>query len=141
MTQAGTNITAGHVTVTLLPQADGHYVAEATLALGEQIAMTEQLHGQSMKHAIAMALEQLARKFRLEAEAEQNVAWDAVERLPSGAIKERRFHVILHYERVTEDESKFEAMLNTQLGHTVVENAEISVIQINPDLPLAPVTR
>lgn len=141
MTQTISTITSGHVAITISPQADGHHIAEAACALGEQIAVTSELHGQSMKHAVSMVLEQLARKFRQEAEAEQNLAWDAVDRLPSGAVKEKRFHVILHYERVTEDESKFEAMLNTQLGNTVVENAEISAIQLDPSLPIEPLGR
>jgi len=42
----------------------------------------------------------------------------------------------LHYERVAEEESKFEAMHNTLLGNTVVENAEISIIQVDPELPI-----
>lgn len=53
-------------------------------------------------------------------------------------IQEKRFHVILHYERVTEDESKFEALLNTQLGNTVIENAEITIIELDPTLPITP---
>jgi hypothetical protein len=43
--------------------------------------------------------------------------------------------VILHYERLVEDESKFDAAHNTLLGNTVVENAELTIIQVDPDLP------
>jgi hypothetical protein len=77
----------------------------------------------------------------MEAEAEQKVDWDAVDRSPSGKVKEKRFHIILHYERVAKEESKFEAMVNTQMGNTVIENAAISIIQIDPDLTLKPLTR
>ena len=43
--------------------------------------------------------------------------------------------MILHYEQVVEEESKFEALTSIRLGNTVVENAEIAVIQVDPDLP------
>ena len=36
----------------------------------------------------------------------------------------------------SQDESKFEATVNTQMGNTVIENAEISIIQVDPDLPV-----
>ena len=67
--------------------------------------------------SVRRAEENLARTFRMEAEAEQNIDWDAVDRSPSGKVDEKRFHVILHYERVAEEESKFEAMVNTQMGN------------------------
>jgi len=61
-----------------------------------------------------------------------------VDRSTSGKGIDKRFHVILHYERVAEEESKFEALENTLMGNTVVENAEISIIQVDPDLPIEP---
>jgi hypothetical protein len=45
------------------------------------------------------------------------------------------------YERITEDESMFEATHNTIIGNTVVENAKIIVVQIDSDLPIEPVER
>ena len=36
------------------------------------------------------------------------------------------------------DESKFEAMHNTILGNAVIENAEVSIVQIDPELPNEP---
>jgi hypothetical protein len=51
-------------------------------------------------------------------------------------MSRNRFHVILHYERVAEDESKFDAMVNAQTGNTVMENAEISIIQVDLNLPI-----
>lgn len=53
----------------------------------------------------------------------------------------KHYHVILHYERIAEEESKFEAMHNTIMGNTVVENANITVIEIDPDIPIEPLTR
>ena len=71
----------------------------------------------------------------MEAEAEQRLDWEAVDRSASGKAIDKRFHVILHYERVAEEESKFEAMTNTLLGNTVVENAEVTIIQVDPGFP------
>ena len=48
---------------------------------------------------------------------------------------------MLHYERITKDESKFEAVHNTIIGNTVVENATISVVEIDSDLPVEPIAR
>jgi phosphoribosylformylglycinamidine (FGAM) synthase PurS component len=44
-------------------------------------------------------------------------------------------------ERIAEDESKFEAMHNTIMGNTVVENATIAVIKVDEALPLEPIVR
>jgi phosphoribosylformylglycinamidine (FGAM) synthase PurS component len=49
--------------------------------------------------------------------------------------------VILHYETITIAESKFEAMHDTMMGNTVVENALISVIEVSPDLAIEPLQR
>ncbi|MBE9096907.1 hypothetical protein IQ252_24100 [Tychonema sp. LEGE 07203] len=59
----------------------------------------------------------------------------------SGEPIEKRYHVILHYERIAKDESKFEAMHNTMMGNTVVENAKISIIEIAPDIEIGPLER
>ncbi|MBA3920635.1 MAG: hypothetical protein H0X31_02580 [Nostocaceae cyanobacterium] len=67
--------------------------------------------------------------------------WDAVERSESGEPIEKRYHVILHYERIAEAESKFYAMHDTMMGNTVVENAMISVIEIAPDIQIEPIQR
>jgi hypothetical protein len=48
---------------------------------------------------------------------------------------------MLHYERITEDESKFEALHNTIIGNTVVENATIAIVEISPDLTIEPIAR
>jgi hypothetical protein len=127
---------SGFIAIAVTPQAQGRYLCEVTPSLEGWTGSTERFHGQSPKHAVAIALERLARVFRREAEAEQNIAWEAVERSPSGKVNEKRFHVILHYERIAQEESKFDALVNTQMGNTVVENAEISIIQVDPDLPI-----
>ena len=127
--------TSGTIAVIVIPQANGRYVCEATPTLAGGTGKTKAFHGQTANHAIANALEDLARALRAKVEAGQNVDWDAVDRSPSGEVIGKRFHVILHYERLVEDESKFEAMHNTLLGNTVVENAELTIIQVDPDLP------
>lgn len=132
---------SGSIAITVVPQTNGRYVCEATPTLEGQTRPSKKFHGQTRNHAIAIALENLARAFRLEAEAEQKVDWDAVDRTASGEAIEKRFHVILHYERVAEEESKFEAMHNTLLGNTVVENADIAIIEVDPDLPIEPLAR
>ncbi len=127
---------SGNIAVTIVPQSAGRYACEVTPTLDGRTGPTKTFHGQSAKHAIAIALEGLARSFRKEAEAEQDIDWEAVERSPAGKVVEKRFHVILHYERVAEEESKFDAFHNTLLGNTVVENAEIAIIQVDPYLPI-----
>jgi hypothetical protein len=141
MPQAAPASDSGNIAVTIIPQADGRYLCEVTPSLQGRTGPTTSYHGQSPKHAVAIALEHLARKFRMEAEAEQQIDWEAVDRSPSGTVNERRFHVILHYERVAEEETKFDAMHNTLLGNTVVENAEISIIQVDPEVPITPLQR
>ena len=74
-------------------------------------------------------------------EDSQNIDWDAVEISDSGEPIEKRYHVILHYERIAKEESKFEAMHNTMMGNTVVENAKISIIEIDPDIEIGPLER
>jgi hypothetical protein len=61
-----------------------------------------------------------------------------ITRSDSGEPIQKHYHVILHYEEIAEAESKFEARHNTILGNTVVENANISVIEISPDIPIEP---
>jgi len=132
---------SGNIAITIIPQANGVFVCEVTPALEGRIGPTERFHGQNRKHAIAIALENLARAFRTDAESEQKIEWEPVPGSTSGKENDQRFHVILHYERVTEEVSKFDALHNTLLGNRVVENAEISIIQIDPELPIVPLQR
>ncbi len=138
MSQLGTSPTSGNIAITVISEARGRCICEVTPSLEGRTRPTKRFHGQNPKHAIAVALENLARMFRMEAEAEQKVDWEAVDRPLSGKVNEKRFHVILHYERVAEEESKFEAMHNTLIGNTIVENAEIAIIQVDPNLPIEP---
>jgi trehalose-6-phosphatase len=128
-------LSSGTIAFTVIPQANGRCVGRLTSTLAGGNGAGKAFHGQTANHAIANALENLARALRMEVEAGQSLDWDAVDRSPSGKVIDKHFHVILHYERLVEDESKFDAMQNTQLGNTVVENAELTIIQVDPDIP------
>lgn len=130
--------TSGSIALTITSQPDGRTVCRVTPSLDGLAGETRDFYGQNVKHAIAIALENLAYVLRTEADAEQKIDPEAVEWSPSGSVVEKRFHVIAHYEDVIEDESKFEATVSTLLGNTVVEGAQVSVIQIDPDLPVEP---
>ncbi|NUQ62783.1 MAG: hypothetical protein HUU20_09855 [Pirellulales bacterium] len=103
---------SGNVAVHVVRQPNGSWVCTVTSSFAGRERATKSVHGQSPHHAIALALEGLARACQREAEAEQNVDPEAVDRSPSGEIINKRFHVILHYEDVVEEESKFEAMVS-----------------------------
>ncbi|MFN6436565.1 MAG: hypothetical protein RMY35_006600 [Nostoc sp. DedSLP01] len=97
-------------------------------------------YGQSEEHAIANALEELASEYRQIAEERQNTDWEAVEYSAAGEPIQKRYHVILHYERIRKAESKFDALQDTLLGNTVVENAKVNLIEIDNNLPIQPLT-
>jgi hypothetical protein len=141
MTEMNPDQITGTLAITVLPQANGQYVCRLASALSDAPRADIQCYGQSKEHAIAIALEQLAAEYRQMAQAQQSSDWLAVERSASGTPIDKRYHVILHYEDVTEDESMFEARHNTIMGNTVVENAKITVIEIDADLPVEPVGR
>src|SRR5437016_1030914 len=121
-------VCSGTIAITVVAKASGRYVCEARLSGEIGHATTKSFHGQTANHAMANALENLACVLRNEAEAGQHVSWEAVDRSPAGTAKNKRFHVILHYERLADEESKFDALHNTLLGNVVVENAEITII-------------
>ena len=98
---------SGTIAVLVIPQANGRYRCEVTPTLAGETGATKAFHGQTANHAVANALEDLARSLRAGVEAGQNVDWDAVDRSPSEEVIDKRFHVILHYERLVKDESKF----------------------------------
>ena len=125
----------GTLSIDMQPQDNGQYVCQLSTSLSGSPKEVIRCNGQTKEHAIAIALEKLADDYRQIAEEQQNIAWGAVERSQSGEPIDKRFHVILHYERIAEDESKFEARHNTIMGNTVVENAQITLIEIDPDLP------
>lgn len=137
MTDTPSNPTIENIAITIQPQDNGHILCELNSPAGEPICA----YGQTPEHAIACALEQLADKYRNLAEAQQNLDWDAVTTSASGEPIEKQYHVMLHYESTIAAPSKFEAMHDTMMGNTVVENAKITVIEISPDLPIAPLHR
>jgi hypothetical protein len=83
--------------------------------------------GQTSEHAIAIALESLAEHYRNLAEQKEPTCQET---------PNHRYHVILHYEQVVTEESKFEALHNILLGNVVVENAKRWVIPIDFSLQL-----
>jgi hypothetical protein len=128
------------LSLTVEPQANGQYVCRI-VSSGEPAAQPQTFYGQTQNHAIANGLEHLAEAFRQAVTEEQDMDWQAVERSEAGEPVLRRYHVVLHYERDAEDESMFEAMHNTIMGNTVVENATIMVVPIDSDLPMEPIGR
>ncbi|TAE46997.1 MAG: hypothetical protein EAZ88_25880 [Oscillatoriales cyanobacterium] len=59
----------------------------------------------------------------------------------SGEPINKYYHVIVHYEEISEAESKFEAVHNTIMGNTIVENARLAAIEIDPDIEIEPLER
>ncbi|MFB2977259.1 hypothetical protein [Microseira sp. BLCC-F43] len=149
MTQMNPDGITGTISITVFPQDNGQYVCDISpsLSVGEaspketRTKDCTRFYGQTKEHAIACALESLADEYRQKAEDCQNIDSLAVERSDSGESIQKHYHVILHYERIAKDESKFEAIHNTILGNTVVENAKISVIEISPDIEIDPLER
>jgi hypothetical protein len=128
-------VISGTIAFTTIPRANGRFVCELTPSPAIGVSTRRRFYGQTGRHAIANALECLARALRVNVEAEQNVDWDATEQSASGEPEDKCFHVILHYERLVDEESKFEAMHNTLLGNTVVENAAMTIIQVDSNFP------
>ncbi len=150
MTQTNPDRITGTISITVLPQDNGQYVCQISSSLGDRSSDYTHFYGQTKEHAIcasqqrfaiANALEKLADDYRQLAEDSQDIDSLAVELSDSGTPIEKHYHVILHYERIAEAESKFEATHDTILGNTVVENAKISAIEISPDLQINPLTR
>ena len=138
MTETNSEPITGTIAITVQPIDDGQYVCHLSPSLSEYPRDEIRCYGQKREHAIAIALEKLADDYRTLAEERQNIDWELVERSESGEPIIKHYHVILHYERIAEAESKFEAMQDTMMGNTVVENAQITVIEIEPDLPVEP---
>ncbi len=86
MTQSDPASNTGNIAITVIPQATGLYICEATFSLEGRTDPTKRFHGQNPKHAIAIALENLARTFRMEAEVEQKIDRDTVDRSSSGKV-------------------------------------------------------
>ncbi|AFY35149.1 hypothetical protein [Calothrix sp. PCC 7507] len=136
MTDENPDQITGTITIAVLSQNDGKYICQMSPSLTDFPTENLRCYGQTKEHAIAIALEQLADDYRRMAEERQNINWDTAEQSDSGEPITKHYHVILHYEHIAEEESKFEAMHNTIVGNTVVENAKITVIEIDPDMPI-----
>jgi hypothetical protein len=102
---------------------------------------TIKCYGQTQEHAIAIALEQLAEQYRQIAEEQQNIDMLTVERSADGEAINKLYHVTLNFECIIDAESKFEAMHDTIMGNTVVENGKITVIEVAEDLPVADILK
>ena len=135
MTNLNLNSIQGNIEINILPQSSGDYCCKLASTLTDSPVFLQTSHGQSADHAIAIALERLAQAYRERAEEQQNLAPLAVERSPSGEVIEKRYHVVVHFEDVLMEESKFEASHSTMLGNTIIENAKINIYEISPDLP------
>ena len=137
MTEISNSITENFA-INVYPQNNGWYICE----LSNLSTNTIRCYGQTGDHAIANALENLAANYRQIAEDQQkNIAWEETQKSETGEVIDNFYHVILHYEDIIEVESKFEALHNTIIGNTVVENAIITVIEIDQDLPIEPLTK
>lgn len=141
MNETNSEHLTGTLSIAVLPQEKGQFLCQLSSCFSDRNREDIQCYGQTPDHAIAIALEQLAETCRQRAEERQNLDWEAVERSETGAPIEQRYHVMVHYEDIITAASKFEAMHNTLLGNTVVENAKITVIKIADDLPVDPLTR
>jgi hypothetical protein len=128
--------------ITVLAKEAGKYICQLSRSLKTRgmpsidgAPVTDILcDGQTPEHALAIALEQLAAEYRQIAEESQNIPTLAVEKTAEGEVIERYFHVTVHFEGIFKDESKFEAIHNTLVGNTVVENATVAAISIDPGL-------
>lgn len=141
MTEANLEQMTGTISINVFPQDNGQYVCQLSPSFNDHSKDEIRCYGQTKEHAMAIALEHLAEHYRQMAEEQQSIEWDMVERADSGEPMAKQYHIMLHYEDTITAESKFEAMHNTIIGNTVVENAKITVIEIADDLPIEPLTR
>lgn len=126
------NLISGTIAIAVFPQENGQYFCQLSPGLSDASRPEIGCHGQTPSHAVAIALEQLADEYRDLVEEEQGLDALAVERSASGEVINKHYHVILHYEEAVEGESMFEAMHDVMIGNTVVENAKVTVVEIDP---------
>ncbi|MCC3423353.1 MAG: hypothetical protein JGK12_05340 [Microcoleus sp. PH2017_01_SCD_O_A] len=141
MTQINPDRTTGTITIDVCVQSNGQYLCQISSSLSDRPNDTMNFYGQTKEHAIAIALEHLADEYREKAEESQNIDSLAVELSDSGEPINKYYHVIVHYEEISEAESKFEAVHNTIMGNTIVENARLAAIEIDPDIEIEPLER
>ena len=135
MTELNLDSIQGNIAINIVPQSTGQYCCELASTLIDSPIVPQLSHGQSADHAIAIALEQLAQAYRERAEEQQDLIPLAVERSPLGEVIEKKYHVVVHFEDVLMEESKFEAFHSTILGNTIIENAKVNIFEICLDLP------
>ncbi|MEG4007618.1 hypothetical protein QUA41_18610 [Microcoleus sp. Pol11C1] len=138
MTQINPDRTTGTIAIDVCAQSNGQYVCQISSSLSDCPDDTMNFYGETKEHAIAIALEHLAEEYREKAEESQNIDSLAVEISDSEESTNKYYHVIVHYEEIAEAESKFEAVHNTMMGNTIVENARIAAIKISPDIEIQP---
>ena len=136
MTEINSDMLTGKISITVLPQENGRYLCQISSSLSDQTRPSKVFYGQTKEHAVAVALEQLADQFREAAEAsqEQEPVSDNSDGTEAEPPQERLYPVILHYERTIEAESRFDALHDTRMGNTVVENAKCVAIEISSDV-------
>ena len=137
MPETNQNLISENLSIAVTLANKGYYLCQLSNPLQDPSQNTIHCYGQTQEHAIAIALEQLADRYRQIAEDKQNVDMLTVERSPDGEAISKLYHVILHFECTIDAESKFEAMHDTIMGNTVVENGKITVIEVSEDLPFA----
>jgi hypothetical protein len=139
MTETSPKLINENISINVTLENKGYYLCHLSNPLPDPSQSTINRYGQTQEHAIAIALEQLADRFRQIVEDQQNVDMLTVERSPDGEAISKLYHVTLHFECTIDAESKFEAMHDTIMGNTVVENGKITVIEVSEDLPFADV--
>jgi len=128
------SIEMGQVSFVVLPQENGRFACALSPGLTDKEGNECVFYGQTREHALAVAFEHLADRYRTAAE-ESQLAREPKEQADEKAETPiKRYHVILHYESIIEEESRFEAMHDTLLGNTVVENAKCTLIEIAPNV-------
>ena len=130
------NRITGTISIDVQSQDNGRYRCQLSSSLSDSADEAIQSQGQNQAHAIAIALETLTARYRQRAEEQQNIPWDPIERSDSEDDPTQPYHVTVHYEHIIEAESKFYAMHDTLIGKTIVENAKLTIIQIDPDVPV-----
>jgi phosphoribosylformylglycinamidine (FGAM) synthase PurS component len=141
MSETNPNLISENLSITVTLANNGYYLCQLSNPLPDPSQDNINCYGQTQEHAIAIALEQLAEKYREIAEEQQNVDMLTVERSADGEAINKLYHVTLNFECIIDAESKFEAMHNTIMGNTVVENAKITVIEVGEDLPVADILK
>jgi hypothetical protein len=134
MTEPEPDILTGTVDLKVLPDENGRYHCQLSSSFSNQSSDRQVFDGETQDHAIAVALEHMAVHFRNEAERKQDEGLDTEDALLAKHPEPKRYHVILHYEQIVEAESKFDALQNTILGNTVVENATCTLIELSENI-------